>query len=570
MLFFEKNLNNGLMRVKLKKNSLFLLKKNILPFFKVQKAFSKNFLKIKQFLLSCRKFFYFGPGFLNVFYRRRIRHQFFYMIRFLKQRLKFSKKFFPLKKKRIVPRNITFGFFENNVFSKTGNFIYNFKLISYSFFFNFAFLLFFKFRNVFLKNQYTFLNHFISLRKRELLELENFFRLRVLSYLPLGLSTLSFLLYKQKRNLQHKSVFSNVFLLKKVFFLFWWKKINKFHKRLALKSFPKKHYFRKRIDRLDRKYQLFLNKKNDNKIRGSLKKIDKFFFELRPLSFNRFLNGIIKEKRCRFFFDKEKRNQFFFKSKEFFEFFGLKSLKKNFYFTGKKSFLFRYFVSKNFFNVIKKKLFFLPKKNQSKIFFFLKKEGGRFWQKILGRCFKFSKKKKKKIGFYAKARLFSKKKKKINEKLISSINDKQFFVNCIMENGNKEKALRIFLKAYFLFAKEVFIFLNIKKKQNPIYFFKKAIADVIPPLVLIQKSIAGKKQKIPYVAKLERRRRIAIRWIVLSAKNSSVHKDKPFFFKLAFEMLDILKKKGSSLKKKKEYTDEYAKGRFFIRRLKIV
>jgi ribosomal protein S7 len=153
-------------------------------------------------------------------------------------------------------------------------------------------------------------------------------------------------------------------------------------------------------------------------------------------------------------------------------------------------------------------------------------------------------------------------------------------VNCIMKKGQRQKAIILFEKSLFIFKRELLRnYPKLKSKINPLNvraLLTIIITKFMPPLILIQKSIAGKKHKIPYLGSFLRRRRMTIRWLIEAARNSKsypfekgMRSHKAFSYKLAFCLLDILRRRGLFIAKRAEYLQEYEKGRLFLRYLKI-
>lgn len=166
------------------------------------------------------------------------------------------------------------------------------------------------------------------------------------------------------------------------------------------------------------------------------------------------------------------------------------------------------------------------------------------------------------------------------QKILENFDDASFLVNCIMKKGQRQKAILLFEKAMLIFKKELISnypkLLSKKENIEVRSFLNLIITKYTPPLILVQKSIAGKKYKIPYLGSLLRRRRMTIRWLVESARKTSslpfektMRNHKEFSHKLAFCLIDALRNRGLFIQKRLEYIQEYEKGRLFLRYLKI-
>jgi ribosomal protein S7 len=190
------------------------------------------------------------------------------------------------------------------------------------------------------------------------------------------------------------------------------------------------------------------------------------------------------------------------------------------------------------------------------------------------------KKKKKKLNFFSLRKKFTQENALKLQQILTNFDDFSFMVNCIMKKGQRQKAIILFEKSLFIFKRELLRnYPKLKSKINPLNvraLLTIIITKFMPPLILIQKSIAGKKHKIPYLGSFLRRRRMTIRWLIEAARNSKsypfekgMRSHKAFSYKLAFCLLDILRRRGLFIAKRAEYLQEYEKGRLFLRYLKI-
>ena len=189
---------------------------------------------------------------------------------------------------------------------------------------------------------------------------------------------------------------------------------------------------------------------------------------------------------------------------------------------------------------------------------------------------RFSRKKNlwKPNAYFIERKRYTINKKKMDANAVSNFNDMHYFVGCMIKCGLKNKAIFLFTKAISIFVSRLKkIFKNKLSiaigKQRFFFLLSSAVDRVTPPLILMQKTIAGKKHKIPYIAPIIKRRKMAIRWIIKAAKNSGIDKGKNFSEKLASELIDILRNKGSALKIKDEYCSHFEKGRQFLRFIKV-
>lgn len=115
------------------------------------------------------------------------------------------------------------------------------------------------------------------------------------------------------------------------------------------------------------------------------------------------------------------------------------------------------------------------------------------------------------------------------------------FVNLLMKNGKKIKAFNLFM--------DCLSFLKNKHIKDPISFIDNAIYNVQPLVFLKKKTLKGRKNQIPFVYGKNVRRRLAIKWIIESAKSKN-KKGHSFSLNLCNELIDCNEKKGLTLKKR--------------------
>lgn len=115
------------------------------------------------------------------------------------------------------------------------------------------------------------------------------------------------------------------------------------------------------------------------------------------------------------------------------------------------------------------------------------------------------------------------------------------FINHIMKDGKKEKAMKIFYKAMNI-VKE-------KTGQNPLKVFQTALKNVAPVVEVWPRRIGGATFLVPRQVRSERRFQKAVKWIIEAARNK---KGKPMFEKLAEELIAAFNEEGDAYKKKTE------------------
>jgi small subunit ribosomal protein S7 len=115
------------------------------------------------------------------------------------------------------------------------------------------------------------------------------------------------------------------------------------------------------------------------------------------------------------------------------------------------------------------------------------------------------------------------------------------FINCVMKEGLKQKAEGIVYGAFDI----------IKDKLNtePVEVFKKAIQNCEPVLEVRSRRVGGSNYQVPTEVRPERRKALAIKWILSYAGEKS---GKSMAEKLATELMAAANNEGSAVKKKED------------------
>jgi len=129
------------------------------------------------------------------------------------------------------------------------------------------------------------------------------------------------------------------------------------------------------------------------------------------------------------------------------------------------------------------------------------------------------------------------------------------FVNIMMYGGQKAVSQKVMKNT----------FEQIKKKQlqsklsgakdvetDPLVVFHKAVENCKPVLGTQTMKKTGKNFQVPYPLPPNRRRFLAIRWLVNAARNRPGN-DVPMYEKLSKELLDAYNNTGSVVRKKQDY-----------------
>jgi len=111
------------------------------------------------------------------------------------------------------------------------------------------------------------------------------------------------------------------------------------------------------------------------------------------------------------------------------------------------------------------------------------------------------------------------------------------FVNCIMEDGKKATAFRLFYDAMGIVARKV-------KGKEPVEVFEAAIGNVKPQVEVRSKRVGGATYQVPMEVPYKRAQALAFRWILLAARS---RKGKPMSDRLADELVAAYNKEGAAI-----------------------
>ncbi|HPP54663.1 MAG TPA: 30S ribosomal protein S7, partial [Thermoguttaceae bacterium] len=101
------------------------------------------------------------------------------------------------------------------------------------------------------------------------------------------------------------------------------------------------------------------------------------------------------------------------------------------------------------------------------------------------------------------------------------------FINCIMRNGKKTTAQRIFYEALDIIRQKV-------SDKEPIEVFHQAVENVKPELEVRSRRVGGASYQVPMPVNKKRQLSLAIRWIIGAAREK---KGRPMAPKLAEELI---------------------------------
>ncbi len=120
---------------------------------------------------------------------------------------------------------------------------------------------------------------------------------------------------------------------------------------------------------------------------------------------------------------------------------------------------------------------------------------------------------------------------KCNSRLVSK------FINCLMLDGKKNTAQKVFYDALDILDKRV-------EDATPLEVFEKAISNAKPLIEVRSKRVGGASYQVPMQVSPKRQQSLAFRWILASARGK---KGKPMAERLAGELLDCYKEQGGAM-----------------------
>jgi small subunit ribosomal protein S7 len=111
------------------------------------------------------------------------------------------------------------------------------------------------------------------------------------------------------------------------------------------------------------------------------------------------------------------------------------------------------------------------------------------------------------------------------------------FINCMMWDGKKTVASRVFYNAMDIIADKV-------KDKPPLEVFETAIGNIKPNLEVRSKRVGGSNYQVPMQVNRRRQQSLAIRWIITAARDK---KGQPMAKSLAKELVDAFNREGSAM-----------------------
>ncbi|MGE3303291.1 MAG: 30S ribosomal protein S7 [Hyphomonadaceae bacterium] len=115
------------------------------------------------------------------------------------------------------------------------------------------------------------------------------------------------------------------------------------------------------------------------------------------------------------------------------------------------------------------------------------------------------------------------------------------FMNYIMYEGKKSVAETIVYGALDIVEKKI--------RRQPLEVFHDALANVAPAIEVRSRRVGGATYQVPVEVRPERRKALAIRWLVKSARSRN---ESTMVDRLAGELIDAANNRGSAVKKRED------------------
>ena len=116
------------------------------------------------------------------------------------------------------------------------------------------------------------------------------------------------------------------------------------------------------------------------------------------------------------------------------------------------------------------------------------------------------------------------------------------FINCLMYDGKKTVAQRVFYDALEEIQKR-----GETEEESPMEVFEAAIENIKPFIEVRSKRVGGASYQVPMQVNKARQQSLAIRWLLEAIRGK---KGRPIHLKLADEVLAAYKKEGVAYTKR--------------------
>ncbi len=118
------------------------------------------------------------------------------------------------------------------------------------------------------------------------------------------------------------------------------------------------------------------------------------------------------------------------------------------------------------------------------------------------------------------------------------------FINCMMRDGKKSCAEKAFYGALGLIEKR-----GLEGFETALQLFEAAVENAKPVLEVKSRRVGGSNYQIPIEVKPDRRRALAIRWLIGFARKRT---GRSIMEKLSAELIDAAHRRGTTIRRKEE------------------
>ena len=115
------------------------------------------------------------------------------------------------------------------------------------------------------------------------------------------------------------------------------------------------------------------------------------------------------------------------------------------------------------------------------------------------------------------------------------------FMNSLMVDGKKSVAEGIVYGAFDIIEN--------KTSQDPVGVFHQALENVMPAIEVRSRRVGGATYQVPVEVRPDRRRALAIRWIISAARGRN---ENTMIDRLSGELLDASNNRGTAVKKRED------------------
>jgi small subunit ribosomal protein S7 len=115
------------------------------------------------------------------------------------------------------------------------------------------------------------------------------------------------------------------------------------------------------------------------------------------------------------------------------------------------------------------------------------------------------------------------------------------FINCLMWQGKKATAQRIFYDAMDQMKKRA------GENANILDVFETAVENVKPSVEVRSKRVGGATYQVPMQVNRTRQQSLSIRWIIGAARSKA---GRPMYLRLADELMAAFRKEGEAMTKR--------------------